>query len=97
LAILPDDCDVVITSRQTRFAMGIADRRFNVYELAQMDPDDAHTFLQKRLSAPPALRPQLEQIAQALGYHALALDMAATTLSTKPINNVNLDKFMRPS
>ena len=73
---LPDDARILATTRDTRIA-----RQLGLMELPVLTPDDALELLRRHLDDLPD--DLLRKLAEGLGRHAQALDIAARSLATR--------------
>jgi len=79
LDVLPPHADVIWTTRDAQLVRGIKDGK--IYRLREMNESEAEEMLIKRLNEDnPKITSSLKELARLLGYHPLALDIAACYL-----------------
>jgi energy-coupling factor transporter ATP-binding protein EcfA2 len=79
---IPESAAVLST---TRDAAHITPRVGRRYELHHLTPDDARAMLSRRLDPDGKHAADLAELAKLLGYHALALDLAAARLENSAL------------
>jgi tetratricopeptide (TPR) repeat protein len=84
-ACLPEGTPLLITTRNVNLATPRTGER---YELTQLSPEDALSFLSQRLNLNGAHAPDLQEIGKLLGHHALALELVAAWLERESLSDM---------
>jgi tetratricopeptide (TPR) repeat protein len=84
-ACLPEGTPLLITTRNVNLATPRTGER---YELTQLSPEDALSFLSQRLNLNGTHAPDLREIGALLGHHALALELVAAWLERESLSDM---------